>query len=528
MAISVSPEFVKLCQAQLALLAQSLQVSLSVVYLAEEWSEGPQASLFPVAAYPETEVGQTLAIPAHLPLGKSYDANSNSLLALPQSLENQNFEKRQVLASVSTPRVVNFPIAQEQMAEMEGKASLHRSSPPPQSSQDHSCNPEALQHQVILPLQQEGFVLGFLMVGREKQDWTEQEYAQLDQVVQTLTLACCLDRQLQWTQQQYQQQEIAQERQQDILDTLLHQFKNPLTALRTFSKLLLRRLGAGDRNQTVVEGMVRESDRLQFLLEQINRNLDPSHGPDKSAPIALPPGMPRKESESSDGGAMDNNRMDNNNSIGGNTMGGNNAIGSLLALPPSTFASNVLVGNTFSLEACALASILRPLADSARAIAQERKLDFHYQIPPPLPPVVAQAQALTEVCNNLIENALKYTPRNGEITLWAGLKPGEPQWQGVVVSNTGALIPPEDLSKLFQKHYRGVQTKGTIEGSGLGLAIVKELVEQMHGEVEVRSPAGPWYPKVLRGEEIETRIDDSLSGDVGVAFLVWLPIWQLK
>ena len=62
--------------------------------------------------------------------------------------------------------------------------------------------------------------------------------------------------------------QMIQEKQQDLLDSLLHQFRNPLTALRTFGKLLMKRLQPGDKNREVATSIVRESERLQELLQK--------------------------------------------------------------------------------------------------------------------------------------------------------------------------------------------------------------------------------------------------------------------
>jgi len=66
-----------------------------------------------------------------------------------------------------------------------------------------------------------------------------------------------------------------------------------------------------------------------------------------------------------------------------------------------------------------------------------------------------------------------------------------------MVSDTGPGVPECDRSRLFERHYRGVQAQGEIPGTGIGLALVKELVEQMGGELMVVSPAGCWSPWVL-------------------------------
>jgi signal transduction histidine kinase len=168
-----------------------------------------------------------------------------------------------------------------------------------------------------------------------------------------------------------------------------------------------------------------------------------------------------------------------------------------------------------SLEACAIAEVLEPLIDSAKAIAQERNIDLITDIPANLPPVKANASALREVLNNLIDNALKYTPAGGQVLVQAGReKPSlTGVYQGVAVSDTGCGIPQEDLAHLFERHYRGVQATTNIPGTGLGLAIAKELVDKMQGEIAAFSPA-----------ELPLSCGDAEHQGVGTTLIVWLPV----
>jgi signal transduction histidine kinase len=84
---------------------------------------------------------------------------------------------------------------------------------------------------------------------------------------------------------------------------------------------------------------------------------------------------------------------------------------------------------------------------------------------------------------------LKYTPAGGEIDIDVELTDKQQNAQlQICIRDTGMGIPPQDLAKLFTRHYRGIQSKGSIAGTGLGLAIAKELVTHMHGKIAVTSP----------------------------------------
>jgi len=149
-------------------------------------------------------------------------------------------------------------------------------------------------------------------------------------------------------------------------------------------------------------------------------------------------------------------------------------------------------GAGLTLEPCPVAAILEPLLASAAAIAQAQALTLHADLCPALPPVWANPQALREVCNNLLENALKYTPMGGHVVvrtcLFSTLEDSD-TWLELSVTDTGPGIPAQDLPHIFERRFRGIQAQTAIPGSGLGLAIARALVEQMHGEIAVLSPA---------------------------------------
>ncbi|MEL6494625.1 MAG: ATP-binding protein, partial [Cyanobacteria bacterium J06623_7] len=96
--------------------------------------------------------------------------------------------------------------------------------------------------------------------------------------------------------------------------------------------------------------------------------------------------------------------------------------------------------------------------------------------------------ALREILNNLIDNALKYTMPGGKVELELASEPESKVRLGIAVRDTGVGIPSQDLGRIFERHYRGVQARGDIPGTGLGLAIARELARKMQGEIELISP----------------------------------------
>jgi two-component system, OmpR family, phosphate regulon sensor histidine kinase PhoR len=100
-------------------------------------------------------------------------------------------------------------------------------------------------------------------------------------------------------------------------------------------------------------------------------------------------------------------------------------------------------------------------------------------------PIQADPKSLTEIFNNLITNAVNYSPEGGRVLVSAK---GFNEYMEIKVSDTGVGIEPDELPKIFDKFYR-VKHKKTrqIMGTGLGLAIVKKAVEAHHGAIDVES-----------------------------------------
>jgi signal transduction histidine kinase len=113
-------------------------------------------------------------------------------------------------------------------------------------------------------------------------------------------------------------------------------------------------------------------------------------------------------------------------------------------------------------------------------------------IEPGLPSVMGNEDQLRQVLYNLVENAIKYTPSEGQVELL--LRPGlNNKTLRVLVRDNGPGIAPEHLSHVFERFYRAEapQTRpGTARGSGLGLAIAKSIVEKHGGQIGVNSQMG--------------------------------------
>jgi two-component system phosphate regulon sensor histidine kinase PhoR len=121
--------------------------------------------------------------------------------------------------------------------------------------------------------------------------------------------------------------------------------------------------------------------------------------------------------------------------------------------------------------------------------ALEKGLDIRLHIDESIPPIRASERLIDDLFNNLISNAVKYTPRGGRIEV--NLTRAEGGLVRFEVSDTGIGIPEEDMPRLFTEFFRAENAQRLVEeGTGLGLAIVKEIVDKISGTIRVRSSAG--------------------------------------
>ncbi len=127
------------------------------------------------------------------------------------------------------------------------------------------------------------------------------------------------------------------------------------------------------------------------------------------------------------------------------------------------------------------------LQDTARQyelMADKKKVKLETDLPEQLPMVEADIALIGRVLQNLIDNAMKYTPDEGEIKVKA-------EAQGdlvkVEIINSGQGIPEKDLPHIFNRYYMVDHKQSGIDGSGLGLAIVKKILDMHQASIEVSS-----------------------------------------
>ncbi|MEO0051969.1 MAG: ATP-binding protein [candidate division WOR-3 bacterium] len=152
-----------------------------------------------------------------------------------------------------------------------------------------------------------------------------------------------------------------------------------------------------------------------------------------------------------------------------------------------------------NLRAVDLNDIINISLESMALLINKKNLKVVRRIPPRLPPVAGDPDRLLRVFNNLLDNAIKYSPDSGTIQIEIDFvdpeapvlsEPGilaNTRYLKVTITDQGPGIPTEFLDRIFGKFER-VEPHGS--GSGLGLAIVHSIVELHHGKVWARSTIG--------------------------------------
>jgi signal transduction histidine kinase len=121
--------------------------------------------------------------------------------------------------------------------------------------------------------------------------------------------------------------------------------------------------------------------------------------------------------------------------------------------------------------------------------AEHKGVHVRAVVPADLPLVSLDPERMAQVLTNLVENALRHTPRGGSITVTGALTGGDLM---LTVRDTGDGIAPEHLPYLFERFYRADQARSLTGdgGAGIGLSIVKGIVEALGGNVSIESEPG--------------------------------------
>lgn len=457
MLMPASAEFAALCQSQLLMMAETVGADSTAVYLAESWSDQMEPKLLPIAVYPDefSPSPRSLLPDRMLPEGATVSQEVLDTRDRSPSIEADYLQPRGVTSSPNQTT---------------------SDSPPP-------------SQRLAIPLLHEGGVLGVLVGWRADRPWNDGERHQMEEYARSLTLACVLDQRGQWLKSQLSSLDQVQTQQSDRFHELLHQLRSPLTALKTFGRLLKKRLPLEDQNQTLVSNMLRESDRMHELLGYFDDTLQAADDSREETATTVPLLAPAAEVPT--------------------------------GLEPletkSTSGSLAHFGGDLKIQAYDVAVLVEPVIDLTQSLAEDANMAFHALSPTEATLVQTDAKAFMEILSNFLDNSLKYANSGSHLWIqWGLTRSDRAPLTGILVGDTGPGIPEDDQAHIFERHFRGLQASGELEGSGLGLAIAADLVDEMRGIIEIFSPLSrlPWPLPDFAAFS---------SKDRGTAFVIWLP-----
>jgi len=272
------------------------------------------------------------------------------------------------------------------------------------------------------PLQENDILVGVLRVETDLEggNWPVSLDSRLKAL--SLSLAKCVSIEL---ERQNKNEEINYLKNQ--VNVMIHQLRNPLAALRTYAKLLIKRLGSDDDSIQIVERMIVEQ-------KQINQYMDSFAKLNSHIQLPLEIGEER------------------------------------LLLPP----------NLDNKKEITVQSLLTPILERGKANANLENRDWTEPSFWPdwtLSPLKAKYALIAEIVANLLENAFKYAQKDAEIGFALTNK-------GLCIFDDGKKITKIEKEKIFQKGFRGSAAKKK-DGTGVGLFLARKLAKQIGGELRL-------------------------------------------
>ncbi len=170
---------------------------------------------------------------------------------------------------------------------------------------------------------------------------------------------------------------------------------------------------------------------------------------------------------------------------------------------------------TLEMKTGSFAVVVQQLVTILGPVAARKQITLSYEVQPDLQDFSFDENRLMQVLVNLVNNALKFTPENGRVTITAGMTPDQPGYIKVMVKDTGCGIPPADLDRIFERLYQVPNPDGgSQQGLGLGLYIARELVQSHGGKIWIESELGKGsrfsfvIPQKQRSEAIHVLVVD--------------------
>jgi len=402
-----------------------------------------------------------------------------------------------------------------------------------QQEQQHSTSPSTV---LSLPLFSGPQTIGILLVWGSGGDvdtmqhhtaataiWTEQDKNQISRVGETLALALCMD-------SDRFQNRIRSEKIRVAMADNLHQVKNPVQALRTFTKLLQRSLatrdngGGGGTNvelARLVDDIVIQSERVVDLLHPFDSILnsmeeDSDRKKLNSYQRLLAP-MEMKRSDlvlrhgsatmttattaatTNTGLQSDKNKINLPNETPYLALLSNTTLGD----SPREEENDNQVENIVKLEMAFVPDVLGNVFSSSKRMAEDLGIDMQIignESSNDLPGVFINPKLLQEAVINVLDNAMKYisygmdgvqgvvnTNPKIRVSILSNTVENNKKPAGVtiLVEDNGPGIPTNEIQSIFQRGYRGEYTSFHTDGSGIGLHISKDMIYKMGGSLEI-------------------------------------------
>jgi signal transduction histidine kinase len=152
------------------------------------------------------------------------------------------------------------------------------------------------------------------------------------------------------------------------------------------------------------------------------------------------------------------------------------------------FMAQVEAGKlALDLEEVQLRELVDECLEAARPIADDRGIELVAEVEE-TPSMLGDRSRLSQVLDNLISNALKFTPRSGRVSVRVSMAGHEVV---VEIQDTGVGIPSAEQDRLFERFFRSsTASEQAIPGTGLGLTIAKAIVERHEGSIAIESTEG--------------------------------------
>jgi signal transduction histidine kinase/CheY-like chemotaxis protein len=153
-----------------------------------------------------------------------------------------------------------------------------------------------------------------------------------------------------------------------------------------------------------------------------------------------------------------------------------------------------------------IVSFLKGIIANFKPMAEQKKLGIRFHAEPQPILLYFDNQKMEKIMNNLLMNAVKYTPPGGHIIVSVFISREEqeveaasPEWVKISVKDSGAGIPPDQIDSIFDRFVQAERLKtNSQEGTGIGLALVKEYVQLHKGNIDLHSLEGKGTEFVLR------------------------------